>query len=104
MDFTWENACISCLTLDSCESHTERCVQEHLRELQMQVIRSEKPPLSGVYLTPEQDQQLVEEGVLPPLDQYPRPQPPAVVLRAVADRAAVPSDAGHFTWIKNEDS
>ena len=42
-------------------------LQEHLKEQQMDAIRSGKPPLP-IPLTPEMDAQLVEEGVLPPLD------------------------------------
>jgi DNA segregation ATPase FtsK/SpoIIIE-like protein len=39
---------------------------KHLYEYQMEVIRQGLPPLP-IPLTPEQDQQLVTEGVLPPL-------------------------------------
>jgi hypothetical protein len=40
---------------------------KHLYEYQMEVIRQGLPPLP-IPLTPEQDQQLVTEGVLPPLE------------------------------------
>jgi hypothetical protein len=42
-------------------------VQQSLREYQMEVLRQGMPPLP-VQLTPEQDDQLVQEGVLPPLE------------------------------------
>jgi hypothetical protein len=42
-------------------------VQQNLREYQMEVLRQGMPPLP-VQLTPEQDAQLVDEGVLPPLE------------------------------------
>ena len=41
-------------------------VRESLREYQMEVLRNNMPPLP-IQLTPEQDDQLVEEGVLPPM-------------------------------------
>lgn len=40
-------------------------LQEHLKQQQMDAIRTGKPPLP-IPLTPEMDQQLVQEGVLPP--------------------------------------
>ncbi len=40
-------------------------LEEHLRNYQMDVIRQGLPPLP-IPLTPEMDQQLVDEGVLPP--------------------------------------
>lgn len=40
-------------------------LEEHLKNYQMEVIRQGLPPLP-IPLTPEMDQQLVEEGVLPP--------------------------------------
>jgi hypothetical protein len=43
-------------------------VQQNLREYQMEVLRQGMPPLP-VQLTPEQDDQLVQEGVLPPIEQ-----------------------------------
>lgn len=43
-------------------------LQEHLKQQQMDAIRTGKPPLP-IPLTPEMDQQLVEEGVLPPLQE-----------------------------------
>ncbi len=43
-------------------------VQENLREYQMEVLRQGMPPLP-IQLTQEQDDQLVEEGVLPPLEE-----------------------------------
>ncbi|MBN2162088.1 MAG: hypothetical protein JXR25_09230 [Pontiellaceae bacterium] len=42
-------------------------VRENLREYQMEVLRSGMPPLP-IQLTPEQDDQLVSEGVLPPME------------------------------------
>ncbi len=42
-------------------------VQQNLREYQMEVLRQGMPPLP-IQLTPDQDAQLVEEGVLPPLE------------------------------------
>ena len=44
---------------------TGEALQEHLQEYQMEVIRQGLPPLP-IPLTPEMDQRLVEEGVLPP--------------------------------------
>lgn len=43
-------------------------VQENLQKYQMDVLRQGMPPLP-VQLTPEQDAQLVEEGVLPPIEE-----------------------------------
>ncbi len=42
-------------------------VQEQMRQYQMEVLRAGQPPLP-VQLTPEMDAQLVEEGVLPPME------------------------------------
>ncbi len=42
-------------------------VRENLRQYQMEVIRSGMPPLP-IPLTPEMDDQLVSEGVLPPAE------------------------------------
>jgi len=42
-------------------------LQEHLKQQQLDAIRTGKPPLP-IPLTPEMDRQLVEEGVLPPLE------------------------------------
>jgi hypothetical protein len=42
-------------------------LQAHLQNVQMDAIRSGKPPLP-IPLTPEMDAQLVREGVLPPLE------------------------------------
>lgn len=44
---------------------TGEALERHLRDYQMEVIRSGMPPLP-IPLTPEMDRQLVEEGVLPP--------------------------------------
>ena len=41
-------------------------LEKHLNEYQMEVIRQGLPPLP-IPLTPEMDQQLVDEGVLPPI-------------------------------------
>ena len=41
-------------------------LEQHLKDYQMEVLRKGLPPLP-VPLTPEMDNQLVEEGVLPPL-------------------------------------
>lgn len=43
-------------------------VRRNLQEYQMEVIRQGMPPLP-IPLTPEQDDQLVAEGVLPPLEE-----------------------------------
>lgn len=43
-------------------------VRANLEDYQMEVIRSGMPPLP-IPLTPEMDRQLVDEGVLPPLDE-----------------------------------
>lgn len=43
-------------------------LQAHLQSVQMDAIRTGKPPLP-IPLTPEMDAQLVQEGVLPPLEQ-----------------------------------
>ena len=42
-------------------------LEKHLQEYQMELIRQGKPPLP-IPLTPEMDEQLVNEGVLPPTD------------------------------------
>lgn len=42
-------------------------LQAHLQNVQMDAIRTGKPPLP-IPLTPEMDAQLVQEGVLPPLE------------------------------------
>lgn len=44
---------------------TGEALREHLKEVQMDAIRTGKPPLP-MPLTPEMDAQLVAEGVLPP--------------------------------------
>lgn len=44
---------------------TGEALEQHLRDYQMEVIRQGLPPLP-IPLTPEMDQQLVDEGVLPP--------------------------------------
>lgn len=43
-------------------------LQAHLQDVQMDAIRTGKPPLP-IPLTPEMDAQLVQEGVLPPLEE-----------------------------------
>ncbi|MCC5845945.1 MAG: hypothetical protein JJU05_16990 [Verrucomicrobia bacterium] len=43
-------------------------LQAHLQNVQMDAIRTGKPPLP-IPLTPEMDAQLVQEGVLPPLEE-----------------------------------
>ncbi len=45
--------------------YTGQALQKHLQDYQMEVIRQGLPPLP-IPLTPEQDSQLVKEGVLPP--------------------------------------
>ena len=45
--------------------YTGEALEKHLKEYQMQVIREGLPPLP-IPLTPEMDNQLVSEGVLPP--------------------------------------
>jgi hypothetical protein len=42
-------------------------LEKHLQEYNMQAIREGAPPLP-IPLTPEQDAQLVEEGILPPAE------------------------------------
>ncbi len=44
---------------------TGEALQQHLQDYQMEVIRQGLPPLP-IPLTPEMDDQLVREGVLPP--------------------------------------
>ena len=44
---------------------TGEALEQHLKEYQMEVIRQGLPPLP-IPLTPEMDEQLVSEGVLPP--------------------------------------
>ena len=46
--------------------YTGEELEKHLNEYQMEVIRQGLPPLP-IPLTPEMDQQLVNEGVLPPV-------------------------------------
>ncbi len=46
---------------------TGAVLERHLQEYNMQVIREGAPPLP-IPLTPEQDAQLVQEGVLPPME------------------------------------
>lgn len=46
--------------------YTGEALEKHLHEYQMEVIRQGLPPLP-IPLTPEQDDQLVAEGYLPPL-------------------------------------
>ncbi|MDE0839997.1 MAG: hypothetical protein OSB41_13220 [Kiritimatiellae bacterium] len=46
---------------------TGEALQEHLRQMQMDAIRTGKPPLP-IPLTREMDDQLVQEGVLPPIE------------------------------------
>lgn len=43
-------------------------LEKHLQDYQMEVLRKNLPPLP-VQLTPENDAQLVNEGVLPPVEQ-----------------------------------
>jgi hypothetical protein len=47
--------------------YTGEELEQHLRDYQMEVLRKGLPPLP-VPLTPEMDNKLVEEGVLPPLE------------------------------------
>lgn len=47
--------------------YTGEELEKHLKEYQMEVIRQGLPPLP-IPLTPEMDQQLVDEGVLPPVE------------------------------------
>ena len=53
--------------------YTGQELEKHLQDYQMEVIRQGLPPLP-IPLTPEMDDQLVKEGVLPPADQ-PAPAP-----------------------------
>ncbi len=50
--------------------YTGEELQQRLQQVQMEAIRSGQPPLP-IPLTPEMDRQLVDEGVLPPLDEEP---------------------------------
>jgi len=45
--------------------YSGEALQKHLQDYQMEVIRQGLPPLP-IPLTPEQDSQLVKEGILPP--------------------------------------
>lgn len=47
--------------------YTGEELEQHLQEYQMDVIRQGLPPLP-IPLTPEMDDQLVQEGVLPPME------------------------------------
>ena len=47
--------------------YTGEELEQHLKDYQMEVIRQGLPPLP-IPLTPEMDQQLVNEGVLPPVE------------------------------------
>ena len=47
--------------------YTGEELEQHLKDYQMEVIRQGLPPLP-IPLTPEMDQQLVNEGVLPPAE------------------------------------
>jgi hypothetical protein len=48
--------------------YTGEELRKRLQEVQMDAIRTGKPPLP-IPLTPEMDRQLVEEGVLPPMEE-----------------------------------
>ena len=48
--------------------YTGEELEKHLKEYQMEVIRQGLPPLP-IPLTPDMDDQLVKEGVLPPAQQ-----------------------------------
>ncbi len=61
-------------------------LEKQLREYQMEVIRKGLPPLP-IPLTPEQDAQLVQEGILPP-------QTPMVIQRPDAQIIIQPAPAG----------
>ena len=61
-------------------------LEKQLREYQMEVIRKGLPPLP-IPLTPEQDAQLVQEGVLPP-------QTPMVIQRPDAQIIIQPAPPG----------
>ena len=50
------------------EKYTGPALKKHLEEYQMDLIRKGMPPLP-VPLTPEMDATLVEEGVLPPMEE-----------------------------------
>jgi len=50
---------------------TDKEIEEHLRRINMQAIRAGKPPLP-IQLTPEEDAQLVKEGVLTPAGNGPK--------------------------------
>jgi len=58
---------------------TSEELEEHLQKYNPELIRKANVPLP-IPLTPEQDAQLVKEGVLPPLKQQPSPPAPAPAL------------------------
>lgn len=49
--------------------YTGEALEKHLQEYQMEILRDESLPPLPVQLTPENDAKLVEEGVLPPVDE-----------------------------------
>ncbi len=59
------------------ENMTKEEITEHLRKLNMELIRAqgEKGPPLPLQLTPEEDAQLVSEGVLPPADDPEEEEP-----------------------------
>ena len=62
---------IGCVTTQN--KPTPKLNLTEMQEFQMDLIRKGKPPLPTP-LTIEMDSKLVEEGVLPPLDQETNPQ------------------------------
>lgn len=50
-------------------TYTGEALEKHLQEYQMEILRDGSMPPLPVQLTPENDAKLVEEGVLPPVDE-----------------------------------
>ena len=49
--------------------YTGEALEKHLQEYQMEILRDGSMPPLPVQLTPENDARLVEEGILPPVDE-----------------------------------
>ena len=49
--------------------YTGEALEKHLQEYQMEILRGGTMPPLPVQLSPENDAKLVEEGVLPPVDE-----------------------------------
>ena len=50
-------------------TYTGEALEKHLQEYQMEILRGGTMPPLPVQLSPENDAKLVEEGVLPPVDE-----------------------------------